>query len=273
MDMGFGGIAGLQRSRGAARVVLAAAGGGRTRLTDLEQRGSARAFVLDGPAGPEIVFLNTSGGLTGGDRLRLGVSVAAGCMATATTQTAERGYRSPSGRARVSVRHRVGAGGRLDWLPQETILFDGAALDRQTVVALEGDASCLVLEAVVLGRAAMGESLRAVSLRDVRTIRRDGKLVHQDALGLDDDVPAAGPAVLQDARALASLVLAGPGAEDAAGPARSVLDEPGVRGGVSAFDGRLSIRLLAGDGWPLRRQILRLLAVLRTGPMPRVWQS
>lgn len=265
-----------QRAFGRAAVTLRAGdGAGATaRLSGLRQSGSCKAFLpRTHLAVPEVVFLNTSGGLTGGDRIDFSLELAAGAQATASTQTAERAYASSGDVARMQIDLDLGAGAALDWLPQETILFDGAALDRQTVVALEGDASCLVLEAVVLGRAAMGESLRAVSLRDVRTIRRDGKLVHLDALGLDDDVPAAGPAVLQDARALASLVLAGPGAEDAAGPARSVLDEPGVRGGVSAFDGRLSIRLLAGDGWPLRRQILRLLAVLRTGPMPRVWQS
>jgi urease accessory protein len=53
---------------------------------------------------------------------------------------------------------------------------------------------------------------------------------------------------------------------------RAVLDQDGVTGGASALDGRLMVRLLAVDGWPLRRQILRLLAVLRAGPVPRVWQ-
>jgi urease accessory protein len=81
------------------------------------------------------------------------------------------------------------------------------------------------------------------------------------------------PAALGDARAVASLVLVAQGAEDALAPVRALLDEPGVDGGASGWDGRLAVRLMARDGWPLRRQILRLLAVLRHGPPPRVWQA
>jgi urease accessory protein len=54
---------------------------------------------------------------------------------------------------------------------------------------------------------------------------------------------------------------------------RAVLDEPGVASSATAFDGRTVVRMLAPDGWPLRRQIVRALHVLRQGrPLPRVWQ-
>ncbi|MFZ9200452.1 MAG: urease accessory protein UreD, partial [Paracoccaceae bacterium] len=82
---------------------------------------------------------------------------------------------------------------------------------------------------------------------------------------------SAGAGVLHGARAFASLALVREGAEAVLATVRQLLDEPGVTGGASAFDGRLMVRLLAVDGWPLRRQILRLLAVLRPGPLPRVW--
>lgn len=261
----------LERSKGAARLGFRRAGAW-TRLADLHQSGSAKAFVHPGAQGPEVVFLNTSGGMTGGDRLSFGVTLAAGCRVTATTQTAERAYRSAEGVARVEIRHEVGPGAHLDWLPQETILFDGSALERRTTVHLSGDASCLVLEAVVLGRAAMGEVLREVTLTDRREVLRDGRPVLIEPLRLTSGALQAGAGVLQGARAFASLSMVAQGAEAALGPVRSVLDEAGVHSGASGFDGKLTVRLMSAEGWPLRRQLLRLLAVLREGPLPRVWQ-
>lgn len=262
----------LQRAEGEARVSLRARPDGAIGLGRLRQQGSAKAISLLTANSAEIVFLNTAGGLTSGDRLSYALDVAPGLRATATTQTAERAYRAPSASARLSVSHRVGRGGRLDWLPQETILFDGAALERRTEIALEQDAACLMLEAVVLGRAAMGETLARVHLSDRRSILRDEVPVLVEPLRLDTAALAAGAAVLDGARAFATLALVAQGAEDALAPVRRVLDEPGTSGAASGWDGRLVVRLLADDGWPLRRQILRLLAVLRPGPLPRVWQ-
>lgn len=243
-----------------------------TRLAGLHQSGSAKAFVHPTASGPEVVFLNTSGGMTGGDRLAFGLVLEAGCRVTATTQTAERAYRSDAGAALVTVDHEVGPGAHLDWLPQETILFDHSALERATTIRLGKDASCLMMEAVVLGRAAMGETVRALSLTDRRRVLREGAPVLVEPLRLTDAALTAGTGVLQGARAFASLALVGQGAEAALGAVRAVLDEPGVGAGASGFDGKLTVRLMAADGWPLRRQILRLLAVLRAGPLPRVWQ-
>ncbi|MGQ0566030.1 MAG: urease accessory protein UreD, partial [Gemmobacter sp.] len=79
-------------------------------------------------------------------------------------------------------------------------------------------------------------------------------------------------AMLGGARAMATLALVHPAAPDRLAALNAVLDEPGVEAGASALDGRLVLRLIAWDGLPLRRQILRSLAVLRPGPVPRVWQ-
>ena len=223
----------MQRSFGEAAVRLGLRAG-RAHLQGLRQRGSAKAILPHAGAVPEIVFLNTSGGLTGGDLLSYALTLEDGVRAIATTQTAERAYRAGRGRAQVEVTMEVGAGGWLDWLPQETILFDDAALSRRTRIVLAPGAGCLALEGAALDH----------------------------------------PAVLGQARAFASLVLVAPGAADALAPLRAVLDEPGVEGAASALDGRVMCRLRAGDGWPLRRQIARALAVLRRGaPLPRVWQG
>ncbi|MEH6774712.1 MAG: urease accessory protein UreD, partial [Cereibacter changlensis] len=113
-----------------------------------------------------------------------------------------------------------------------------------------------------------------LKFRDARTVRRDGRPVLLDPLAFDDAALAAvgGFAVLGGARAFATLAMIGQGAEDALARARAVLDEPGVEAAASAFDGKLVLRLLAPDGWPLRRQVARVLGALRGTALPRVWQ-
>lgn len=263
-----------QRLRGSAAVGLDAREG-RTRLATLAQSGSAKAMLprTHGPE-PEVVFLNTAGGLTGGDRLSYGLSLAPGARATATTQTAERAYRSPGDAASVRVEIAVGAGASLDWLPQETILFDGASLERQTEIALGAEARLLFVEILVLGRAAMGETVRRLHLRDTRRITRDGAPVFVEPVLLDDARLARGanPAMLNGARAMATLGLIAPGAEDALGPLRALPETPGVTLAASAWDGRLILRAMASDAWPLRRALAAALSHLRGRALPRVWQ-
>ena len=261
----------MQRSAGVARVSI-----DRGRLTGLSQSGSAKALLPRsyGPA-PEIVFLNTSGGLTSGDTLEYCVDLGPATRATATTQTAERAYRAEGLPARARVALTVGAGGALDWLPQETILFDGAKLDRETTVDLAEGASFLGLETVVLGRAAMGETLRRLHLHDRRLIRRNGRIEVLDPFRLDNSslARADAPALLQGARAIAVLILSAPGAEDHLPTLRAALTEPGVTAAASALPGRIILRAHAPDAWPLRRQMARLIETLRPGALPRVWQS
>jgi urease accessory protein len=237
------------------------------RLVRLRTEGSAKAILPEGSTGREVVFLNTSGGLTSGDHLSFALEMQG--RAVATTQTAERAYKATGIPARMDVRLSVGPGGWLDWLPQETILFDRAALDRRTVIDLSPAAGCLALEAVVLGRAAMGETVRDLRFRDRREIHRDGAPFWIDPLALDPEA-LSGTATLNAARAFATIVVT---AELPLTPLRAVLDEPGVVAEASAFAGRTLVRMLAPDGWPLRRQIARALHILREGrPLPRVWQ-
>ncbi|MCB2116180.1 MAG: urease accessory protein UreD [Rhodobacteraceae bacterium] len=261
-----------QRSQGHAAVGFVLVNS-RGRLRDLRQEGSAKAILPhSGGSEPEVVFLNTSGGLTSGDRLSYAADLGPGVRVTATTQTAERAYRAGEGAAQLDVRFRVGAGGWLDWLPQETILFEGARLDRRTGIELAEGAGCLMLETVVLGRAAMGETVTRTALNDLRCITRAGRPVFLEPLRLTDAALQAGPAVLDDARALASLVLVDEDAEDRLARVRALPGEPGCAVAASALPGRLVIRVSANEAYPLRRQIARLLCLLRDRPLPRVWQ-
>ncbi|WFE74101.1 urease accessory protein UreD [Roseinatronobacter sp. S2] len=258
-----------QRSKGLARAEFFAQGG-RAVLGDLYQQGSAKLIVLPGP---ELVFLNTSGGLTGGDRLGLNITLGAQCRLTATTQTAERAYRSTSGAAHVDIAMTVGDGAHLDWLPQETILFDAAQLRRRTIITLGVGASCLMAETVVLGRAAMGEHVTALDFHDWRLIRHGDTPCHAEALALDAPRLNSRAAGLAGMRAFATLVLVADGAQDKLALARAALHpDPDVNAAASAMPGRLVVRLMARDNWPLRKQMVRLLHALRPSPLPRVWQ-
>ena len=260
----------MQRSRGRALITLGPKG-----LIDLAQSGSAKVMMPRLTATcPEIVFLNTSGGMASGDRLEYHVEMRAGCRAVATTQTAERAYRANGVSSHAQVSLTLGAGSWLDWLPQETILFDGAKLDRVTRVDLGPVAGCMLLEMIVLGRQAMGETLSRLHLNDRREIWQAGRIIHYDALSLNDAAlpRLRDPAILNGAKAMATLAVIAPHAPDLLASAREVLNEPRVTAAASAPSGRLVLRLLADDGWPLRRQINRLLTRLRPDPLPRIWQ-
>ncbi len=264
-----------QRSHGLASVSFAQLDG-RARLGRLRQQGSAKAILPHNHCDvPEVVFLNTSGGLTGGDRLTYALDLGPSARVVATTQTAERAYAAGDGQAQVLNSFRIGVGGHLDWLPQETILFDAAAVARETVVDLDADATCLLLETVILGRRAMGETLARIDLQDRRIVRREGRLIHLEPTTLSDiTVKGDRSALLGPARAYASIVAIGPAYPDRLVALRAVLVEAGVSSGASALTDKLCLRMLAVDALAMRRQILRALAVLRRdAPLPRVWQN
>lgn len=262
----------MQRTRGRAHVALGAADGG-ARLVQLHQSGSAKAMLprVHGTP-PEVVFLNTAGGLTGGDRMQFSVDLAEGARATATTQTAERAYASSGGEAQLNVDLQVGAGASLDWLPQETILFENSALRRRTTINLAGDARLLMVEMVVLGRVAMGEELHQIEFNDLRHVTRDGKpvLIEPLQIGAPNLSQRDAPAGLNGARAFATLALVAPGAEDAVAPLRDVL--AGTGAAVSGWDGKCVARFIGTDPAPVRKALARAIIHLRGGSLPRVWQ-
>ncbi len=256
----------LQRARGLARVGLGAGG-----VLALRQQGAAKAFlprVHD--AAPEVVFLNTAGGLTGGDRLAYALALGAGARATATTQAAERAYRSAGGRAEMTVTLDLAEGAALAWLPQETILFDGAALSRRTVARLAGRARLVFCEMTVLGRAAMGERVARLDFADRREVWRDGRPALVEAVRMTDALLAAsaGPALLAGARACATVALVAPGAEAAADAVRAVLPDGAA---ASGWNGKCVVRVLAPGARELRRTVAAALGVLWGAPLPRVW--
>ena len=264
---------GQPRAQGRSRVT-ARLRDGRSVLGELYEQGSAKVR-LPRAAGPalEAVLLNTAGGLTGGDRFAVSAAAEAGARLTLASQTAERAYRAQPGEvARVENSLRLGPGATLEWLAQETILFDACALRRSLEIDMAEDARLLVVEPVVLGRAAMGETVRTADFADSLTLRRGGRLVFADRLRLSGDVAGAtrGAAALGGARAFATLLYAAPDAESRLDALRALL--PQGPAGASAFDGAISARILSPDGYDLRRTLLMVLRGFRELALPRVWE-
>ncbi len=265
----------LQRSWGG--VVLGyTARDGVTALAELRQEGCLKARFPRALAWPEAVLLNSAGGIAGGDETAVQFSVGAGARATLSTQAAERIYRAlpedPASRMRGEV--HVAAGAHAEWLPQETILFDGARLDRRLDVALEADAAFLGIEALVFGRAAMGEALRCVSVRDRIAVTRDGAPLLHESIRLDGDAASllSRAAIGGGARAVATCLLVSPDAARLLAAVRAAIGD--APGGASAWNGMLLVRLAAASMEALRAAVTRVLAVLRDGrPLPRVWAT
>lgn len=252
----------LPRSFGSARLSRDAG-----RLVALHQQGCMKILMPRGRL--EAVIVNTAGGITGGDRLSVQVDAGAGEALTLTTQAAERAYRSAGGAGRVTNELTLGEGARIDWLPQETILFEGSALERSLTVNMAESATLLAVEALVFGRAAHGETLRNLHLRDHWRIHRGGRLAHAEALRLDAMPNSA--ATLAGIRASATLLLAAPGAEGGLDAARALIPE-GTEAGISALPGLLVARFLAPSSQALRGALIPLIRHFRAGPVPRVWQ-
>jgi urease accessory protein len=258
-------------NRAVGRLALTVAHDGRrSRRMRVYEDGPLRARFPNGPA-LEAVIINTAGGIAGGDHFSFDIDVGEGAELTATTAAAEKVYRSIDTPARVDVQLSVAPGGKLVWLPQETILFQEARLRRTVEIDLAAQASLLFVEAVVFGRTAMGESVTDGELFDCWRVRRSGELVFADTMRLDGAIGASlGRAAVAAGRCAVATVLAVPPNADALERARG-LSLCGD-GGISAWNGFMLARLVARDGSTLRRDLQALLAALHGSP-PRLWMN
>jgi urease accessory protein len=217
----------------------------------------------------DAVIVNTAGGIAGGDRHDIDIAVGEGAALGVTTAAAEKVYRTLGPPAELTLKLAVGAGARLAWLPQETILFDRANLHRRIHVELAGDAALLIAETVLFGRSAMGEAVEQGSFIDRWRVRLDGALVFAESVRLNGAVSEklARPAVTAGEVAIAT-VLAFPGDEAMAERVRAQTFCSEV--GVSAWNGLAVARLCAKDGASLRRDLSAVIAAFG-GALPRLW--
>ena len=265
----------LPRTEGSLRLGFVR-DGGETRLRTLRQSGAARARFPKSVNGspPEAVMLNTAGGLTGGDRIDVEVSLADGCEATVTSAAAEKIYRSLGDATGIAIDLQLGDGTTCSWLPQPTILFDSANLDRHTQVHMAADARLLAVEMLIYGRTAMGEDVHRGSIRDAWRVTRAGRLIFADTTRASGAVAHAldRGATLDGTRATAMLVYVAPDAGQRLDEVRALLGHASSTAGASSWNGILLVRAAARDGRDLQRDLQPVIVRLSGRPLPRVWQ-
>ena len=261
-------------NRAVGRIALSVkAAGELTRRARVREEGPLRVRFPTAHAGEaEAVLVNTAGGMAGGDRYALDLDVGAGARLAITTAAAEKVYRTLGPDTTIDATLSVDAGGELAWLPQETILFDGARLRRSINVALADGARLLLSEATVFGRSGMGEAVHDGLLFDRWRISRAGRLLHLESVRLDGRIAEklAAPAIASGGVAMAT-VLAVSG-DDA--PVEAVRRHGHrFRGqvGASAWNGIAVARLIAADGATLRHDLALALTAIRDRALPRLW--
>lgn len=264
-----------------ARIAFRARLDGSTGLADLYQAAPLRV-LRPRPLEPnvaEAVMANVGGGLVGGDRLDLSVALETGANALVTTQAAEKVYRSLGADVVARTHLRVAAGAALEWLPQEAILFDGARLDRRTLIEVEADGRLIAAESLVFGRGARGERFAYGRLVEAWRVILGGRAVWADALVLDDPPLHAidHPAGLAGAGAVSTLVYVAEDAPALLDAARALLDASPCRAAATLVAGILVARIMDGDANMVRAAFkqfasgFRAVALGRAAGLPRVW--
>jgi urease accessory protein len=268
----YGDAAIRQRARAEARASFARVGP-RTKPERLFETGGLRWRFPRSSSPCEAAMVNTGGGVAGGDSYSVSLTLSEGAEVEATTPSAERIYRSDGPAASITTRLSLAPRARLFWLPQETLMFDGARLERRLELDMSGEAAFIVAETLVFGRLAMGESQINATLRDSWRVRRDGRIVFADETRLDHagatlERKAAGAG----ARALSTIVASAPNIEARLPDLRAALKTAGsgVESGASAFDRLIVVRLLAASFHELRAALVASIVALG-GRKPRLW--
>ncbi len=246
---------------------------GATRRGDLHESGSLRVrFPSPEDDGLSAMFVNTAGGIAGGDRFEVDVAAGEGARLTLTTAAAEKVYRAPGAAARLDISLSVADGAHLSWLPQETILFDRARVHRSFDIDLAEGASLLLCEIVVFGRAAMGEAMRHGEFVDRWRMRRGGRLVFAETIRLDGEIgeKLARPAIANGGRAIGTALIV-PGDEAVVERIRAASDSFGGEVGISAWNGFAMARFCAQDAVKLRADMMTVLGRVSAVPLPRLW--
>lgn len=241
-------------------------------IRDLRMSGCLKLLFGRARDRVEAITLNTSGGLTSGDRITLDAQVEAGSALSLTTQAAERAYRAEHDMATMRTRLTVADGACVHWLPQELIVFDGARLDRALQCDLTGTARALLVEPVLFGRLAMGEVVRDLALSDRITVTRDGAPLMQDAIRLDGAAQAHldRTAIAGGLRAMVTLIYVATDAEARLAWLQPRL--PDTAGASMPARDVMVMRALAPDSLHLRRFLVPVLDALTDDTLPISWR-
>ena len=253
---------------------------GQTRLAHLHQVSPLRVLFPHVPDAeiPQAALVTTSGGVVGGDRLTLKLEVGEGCRAQFMAQAAEKVYRSAGPDAHIEVELTAASDAWAEYLPQETILFEGARLRRRTRLFATPSARMMAGEMIIFGRTAMNERVTQGLLREAWEVRRDNRLIWADAQHLEGDIAAslAAPAGFGGAVATATLLLLCPDPARHLEAVRELLSSQ-PRAAATVVNGLLLLRWLSPDAALLRRSFAEAWMHLRSAEaglpaqLPRLW--
>jgi urease accessory protein len=246
---------------------------GVTRRRHLHESGSLRVrFPSPEAEGLSAVFVNTAGGIAGGDRFDIDIATGEGSRLAVTTAAAEKVYRAQGPAAEVSIALKAAHGSHLAWLPQETILFDRARVSRRIDIDLAEGASLLLCEIVVFGRAAMGERMLHGEFTDSWRMRRGGRLVFAETVRLDGEIgeKLRQPAVAKGGVAVGTALIV-PGDEALVERIRGSCQSFGGEVGISAWNGFAMARFCAQDAARLRADMMAVLGCASGSALPRLW--
>lgn len=238
-----------------------------------------KALHPEGPGVCQSIVVHPPGGIAGGDRLALDVDVGAGAHAQLTTPGAAKWYRTRSAVARQAVSARVAAGATLEWLPQETIVFDGARATIATTIALATGATFIGWDIVCLGRTESGERFASGRLHQTLELVRDGALLWCERTVLEGGSRALqSGAILNGAPVFGTFIASGDFADDVLACCRRVSCDKG-EGAVTRLAHVIVARYRGASAQVARTYLASLWGVLRpaaTGRAavpPRIWNT
>ena len=271
---------GLQRADGYGRLALSGSEDG-TRIEDVFERSPIRIMFPRTGSRPveEAVIINTGGGVAGGDRLECSVAALPGASIAVTSQAAEKVYRALYEPAHVVTRLKAHRSAKLAWLPQETIVFNFARLQRTTEIELFAGAELLALEWLVLGRAAHGEVVVGGNIIDSWRVTRDGRLVWADTFRISDEifVRLHRKALLSNFNSIATLVYFGPDLDRRLEVLREILSSLECNCAVTPVAGLIVARFAGKQSCYLKLALRSFLQQFETevgsGPIrvPKMW--
>lgn len=256
--------------------------GGSTRPTQRRHKGPLRVqkhLYAEGPQVCQHIIVHPPGGIAGGDRLDISASVGANAWAQLTSPGAAKWYRA-AGPAYQQLHIKVAAGGTLEWLPQESIVFSEAKAELTTQIDLEGDARLFYWDVVALGRPASEERFDQGYFQAHLDIRRDGQLLwHERQRVVGGDGLLDSPIGLNGKPVFATLIVTGEIDADLMERCRALAEHSPVRGDLSQLPGLVIARCLADEALHARGWLMELWKLLRPALLgrealaPRIWST
>lgn len=262
---------------------------GTTRMIERAHAGPLRVQKPLYPENPHIchaIIVHPPGGVVGGDELAIRVRVGTHAAACVTTPGAAKWYRasSPTQQSSQHVDLTVEDGGSLEWLPQETIFFNGAQVELNTVVDLGKNSCYLQIEIFCFGRTASGERFTRGSVFQHTSIRLDGAVVWSEQGSIHGDTAAmTSPFGLAGKTVCASLIAIGhPASASLLSQLReegAAMVDAGEAFGVTQLRPALVVRYLGNSSEVARRLMMRMWQLLRPGmighgaTVPRIWNT